>query len=629
MGRSSDGPRTTGDINILGLSLILYQVWMYLAVFNTPFLFTASRTQGGNAPAGVDVFQPSDTQLFIILAFLAASAVCLGAIAAFSTKVTPFIQNKGATALAALFCIAGTACAALNQAEGGIVALVGGILMGGGASLFLVRWGHLFAQFRFATTVINTGLSLPISLGATCAVVNWVPAPFSGIIALVLPLCFLLVFWNHSVADTSESFSHLWTRSTIGYCVRLGICLAVFGVVLGATHTLCIYNLISARDVATDLVLIASCVAGAIVIVVALSISQKESRWDWLFRVGLPIVAVGCACLPCLIGPAHYFGAFIFALGLICLGMLLWVLLASLSSELNASFVYGMGVAVLNLASMGGVGLAFGVLGASASSPAAFSAALDSAAALQTQVSLALLALALCVLVVVGYALLPRYYELKTILSSTLNDIAAEALVADEVSQGVASSATPVAAQAAANSVPANEVLEQLFKEAEEAMSATSDLPSVITAEVDSSLDVDLPADEGSPVETREEKGSFMRRCDEISQEYHLSNREQEVLTLLAKGHNASFILEKLCISRSTAKTHINHIYKKLGIHTQQELLNMVEERKRNTLSERWPNGLDRVASLGAMGAAVPQDTEALRETILQAHINHSTKQRK
>ena len=76
-------------------------------------------------------------------------------------------------------------------------------------------------------------------------------------------------------------------------------------------------------------------------------------------------------------------------------------------------------------------------------------------------------------------------------------------------------------------------------------------------------------------------KGSFKRRCDEISSEYHLSAREQEVFALLAKGHNAAFIMERLCISKSTAKTHINHIYKKMDIHTQQEILKMVEDRKR------------------------------------------------
>ena len=47
---------------------------------------------------------------------------------------------------------------------------------------------------------------------------------------------------------------------------------------------------------------------------------------------------------------------------------------------------------------------------------------------------------------------------------------------------------------------------------------------------------------------------------------------------LLAKGHNAAYIQDKLCISKSTSKTHISHIYRKLDIHSQQELLSMVEE---------------------------------------------------
>ncbi|MEG0461864.1 hypothetical protein [Gordonibacter sp.] len=31
-------------------------------------------------------------------------------------------------------------------------------------------------------------------------------------------------------------------------------------------------------------------------------------------------------------------------------------------------------------------------------------------------------------------------------------------------------------------------------------------------------------------------------------------------------------------MSEGTAKTHIHHIYRKLDIHTQQELINMIDE---------------------------------------------------
>ncbi|MDZ5663815.1 response regulator transcription factor [Nocardioides sp. zg-1308] len=44
-----------------------------------------------------------------------------------------------------------------------------------------------------------------------------------------------------------------------------------------------------------------------------------------------------------------------------------------------------------------------------------------------------------------------------------------------------------------------------------------------------------------------------------------LSGREEEVLTLLADGLGTSEIAGRLYLSESTAKTHITHIYQKLG----------------------------------------------------------------
>jgi DNA-binding CsgD family transcriptional regulator len=44
-----------------------------------------------------------------------------------------------------------------------------------------------------------------------------------------------------------------------------------------------------------------------------------------------------------------------------------------------------------------------------------------------------------------------------------------------------------------------------------------------------------------------------------------LSGRESEVLSLLADGLGTSEIASSLFMSESTAKTHITHIYQKLG----------------------------------------------------------------
>lgn len=56
-----------------------------------------------------------------------------------------------------------------------------------------------------------------------------------------------------------------------------------------------------------------------------------------------------------------------------------------------------------------------------------------------------------------------------------------------------------------------------------------------------------------------------------------LTPREAEVAVLLAKGRSLPFVQDELFISAGTAQTHARHIYKKLGVHSRQELIDLVE----------------------------------------------------
>ena len=69
----------------------------------------------------------------------------------------------------------------------------------------------------------------------------------------------------------------------------------------------------------------------------------------------------------------------------------------------------------------------------------------------------------------------------------------------------------------------------------------------------------------------------FRDRCRAIAEQYDLSPREAEVFTCLAKGRNAEYIQQKLFISSNTAKTHITHIYRKMGTNSQQRLIDLVD----------------------------------------------------
>lgn len=68
--------------------------------------------------------------------------------------------------------------------------------------------------------------------------------------------------------------------------------------------------------------------------------------------------------------------------------------------------------------------------------------------------------------------------------------------------------------------------------------------------------------------------------CLSIACACNLTNRETDVLRLLARGRTSPFIQEKLVLSRNTVKTHVRHIYTKLDVHSHQELISKVEKQK-------------------------------------------------
>lgn len=63
---------------------------------------------------------------------------------------------------------------------------------------------------------------------------------------------------------------------------------------------------------------------------------------------------------------------------------------------------------------------------------------------------------------------------------------------------------------------------------------------------------------------------------ERIAERSGLTNREVDVLRLLAAGRNVPYIAESLCISENTVKSHVRHIYEKCGYHDRQELLDDV-----------------------------------------------------
>lgn len=68
------------------------------------------------------------------------------------------------------------------------------------------------------------------------------------------------------------------------------------------------------------------------------------------------------------------------------------------------------------------------------------------------------------------------------------------------------------------------------------------------------------------------------RRCMLVAERYELSPRETEVLTLLSQGRSAPHIANQLYLSQGTINMYLHKTYRKLGVHSKQEALDIVEK---------------------------------------------------
>ena len=58
-----------------------------------------------------------------------------------------------------------------------------------------------------------------------------------------------------------------------------------------------------------------------------------------------------------------------------------------------------------------------------------------------------------------------------------------------------------------------------------------------------------------------------------VAEEFHLSDRERQIMALIGQGYSASAVAERLFISPYTVNTHVQHIYGKLSIHKRSDLI--------------------------------------------------------
>lgn len=80
------------------------------------------------------------------------------------------------------------------------------------------------------------------------------------------------------------------------------------------------------------------------------------------------------------------------------------------------------------------------------------------------------------------------------------------------------------------------------------------------------------------PMEEADTSSEFEKAGTRLARQCKLSPRETEVFFLLSRGRNRAYISDELVIGEETTKSHIKNIYRKTGVHSQQELIDLVEQ---------------------------------------------------
>lgn len=572
------GMGTQGELSVLSLGFGIHQAWIYTAMFGTNSIFEAQ------APTIFSNFAESPVSLVFLISIVVFGLSLLFA-AITDQKFLRFYTAKRVLMGAAVLTALGTFAVFASSAPGavGIVATVfAGVATGIGSALLLLFWGTAYSRYGAATIVMNTAVAIVIAVAIYSVALHVIPSPFSGILTACLPLLELPLLWHltpvsYAVRHAIPIFNPLPVRKG-PFSLRFALPVLLFGFALGALRSISTQVILPSSDLTTQLLALFAGGAATVLLLVTTFSIDKRSHWDFLFRPLIPFIAITLFFLPSLALENSMIAALVLLTGYMCFEALMWVFFGELSQEFRLSpiFVFGVGRGCLALGSLGG------------SLSVVDPTFLDSLTPFGEAGGAVLIMFAM----VVAYALLPRVRDIKRIIIAGGRDYSAIETFNRQIEQ-VTWSARHSDDEAEAASAP----LPGAFYGAAEhqpdaAVGATSAFSQAavpgwrggsIGATPPSSLATSPSEDkqQAEPVSDAErsrKSGRFRSQCEVIADRYLLSRRETEVMFLLAKGHNAAYIQDKLCISKSTAKTHISHIYRKLDIHNQQELLSMVDE---------------------------------------------------
>ncbi|MDR2106033.1 MAG: helix-turn-helix transcriptional regulator [Coriobacteriales bacterium] len=470
--------------------------------------------------------------------------------------------------------------------------LVGWLVGGVGAGLLQILWGERFAAHssRFSLTVA------PAAAILTAVMVALATSEVALIVLLIFPLVsFALLVLEvggarfgydvlrgrmrdaRGMGGTGVVSDTARTRGFEPAVWKLMFSILAFSLICRAFDALPVEGpkLFEAFGGGVLLALIAA--GGTFLILVALF--KERFNVALTYRLSLPLMMTGFAVLALFVNSHAAMSLFLINMGYEFFDILSWILFAEIArrsrSRSRALRVFGLGVAFTFLGMA--LGYAFGDR---------FVGLLVNDVTQATGVVL----LCMVALVLVACLVIPEgtilhltdslFTERKATGNSATAvvktaEVEAEAAEAGAAEAGAAEAGVAEAGVAEAGAAVA-EATEVGAAEAGATEAGTATAAVALGAEVGApprigAEEADI-AGEGSMRPT-----SIDQVCKQAASSYCLTAREGDVLILLARGRTLAIIARELSIAKGTARTHIERVYSKLGVHKQQELIDLIE----------------------------------------------------
>lgn len=607
-----------GELSIISLGYGLHQAWIYSSMFDKGGIFGTSGLQAG--PSTISCLAYFVSILVYGLLLLVASVL--------DTRLIRPLHATPTLVIAALLGSTGTLL--LLAPDGSLLSsealqLASGVLTGAGSSVLLLAWGIAFSRRDSASVVINGALSIAIGFGIYGLVLHQIPFPWGGVASALIPfaeIALLLVLRRHVSLDFDNRqliFQPLPINHA-RFVLRFGLPVFFLGVALGIMRQTSIETIPPGSAFEDQALLFVTACAATVLIMVTFLALGGDERWHTFFRPLIPFIAVTAVFIPFTAGGASFWGTSVVLVGYMSFEALMWIFFSELSQRFRLSpiFVFGLGRGVMALAALGGSTLPL------------FTGALGAPTGLGEMGTVLIVLVAM----MLAYALLPDEREMASIVAVTPRKVAVQSASRAPlivVNEGKADAleraregAVPSAPEQAdvRTQAPANwehavvaalaELGETSGVASGQIASASSvvsaaDGPTAVDAMQDDASDASAASDTASsastapsparqamsfsrsifaeeavaPVpadDTPAARGRFRQRCEIVANTYLLSRRESEVMYYLARGYKSSHIQQQLYISEGTAKTHIRHIYRKLNIHSQQDLIHLIDE---------------------------------------------------